>query len=499
MSKYPKLSFLLLLSVVFLPNLMILYFGGDESARHAIAREALSGNLYTEVTNNKPPLEPIINYFITAGGEALWLDHVFFIFWLWFAAIVLFKILTHHFDRQNAFFGSLLFCALVAMLDYGAGTNERMYVPFLIFATGLAYLPGIKNKKWRSALFFGLAGGALLAAATLIKHTAIFYIFLPMLLALRATPRPFTLTLSAIVGGVLCYLVVWSAIRVPFEIIWEEAYGASVRYMKAEIDPNRFDGLSNIAYALFVQYLPVTLGALLGLFVYLRRFQYSGRVFEHFVIFVWIVTSLWGVGLGFRFRQPYFTTLLPLLVFGTVYALNQLPHLRPMLVKGLSALCFLVLLGYQGHLYWMHYSDRNAYWDSDMKELTQAVIEDTNEGDYVWVSHAGFPIYSVSKRKPAVRHLFFLSMLGQVSMCKSPDPLLSERPGLVELQEGVEDLKQRKPKVVIWTHREKNGCSHRLKLKNFPSFKKIVDENYIFQWKNDLGDYYLRKDLVSKH
>lgn len=501
-SKYwDRFQLLLLSTLVFLPNLVIPYLGGDESARHTICREAFTGGLYTQVTNNKPPLEPQINFLITLGGHAPILDHVFFILWIFIGALALRYLLQEFFTREAAHFAALFFVAFSAMANYGAGANERMFIPFLLLAAALVLWRRKRSlKPWPNFLIY-LAIGALCACATLIKQTAFLFVMVVVLWDWLYQPKISKVILSALglfIGGTLLTLISWLATGVDFTIILREAYLVNLDYVKAPLDPERSDALKNSLYMLGYQLLPLTLLGLAGFYFSFKEKNWKGRWREALLLCAWILVSIAAVVGGFRFQQPYFLILLPLLACGAARAYEHLST-RKYFVLSSALLAALIVGSYQTYIWWAQMTDRNPYWDSKVRSLIQEVKNDTSPDDSIWVSHSLFPVYVMTERKPGQRHLFFLSLLGQIDICKAPDSALQENTSLRAFQEGLHDLNTRKPKVIFWVERAKNGCSDRIKLENFPSIQGLIIANYQKVWHDPgFGTYYRRRDQESK-
>jgi 4-amino-4-deoxy-L-arabinose transferase-like glycosyltransferase len=476
---------------VFLPNYFILYVGGDESGRHVMMRETFTGGLYTELSSHRPPLDFQMNYFWALGGRLLSADHFFFAIWLFFSVALLYAILRRFFSESSARLATFLFSWLGAMVNYGAGANERMYLPFLLAAAYLclqmAERMRLTSILWRSALI-----GSLLMAATLIKQTAgivgfvvvVLYVIFPRWSLPRLIVGGFVATLA----GLALAWVSWYATGVDFALIWAEGYSSNLSYIETARATHH--GFRNSLYVLGLQYLPMSLAALLAL--------ESIRFFSDFrsrlgvLCLVWIGLSVFSITIGQRYLQQYYINATPLLCFGACLFFERSRWAGA--ARGpLLALAVILCLSFHALTWGRQILDKNHYWDSQMRNLVTEIEKDTKPGDSVWLNQSVFPAYAVSGRRPAMRYLWFHTMLGQIDVCHAPDSILREPEGLESYERGLRDLHERAPRVIFWTKRKQNGCADRLKLENFPRIHKYVQENFIRKWESDFGVYFVRR------
>jgi len=485
------LALLLLLSfLAYLPNFFILYLGGDESGRHVMCRETFTGGLYTELSSHRPPFDFEMNYLWSFGCKNFWADHYFFALWLFFGAFFLYQILKRFFSNHAARAACLLYVLLGGMINYGAGANERMYLPFILAAAYLCFQLQ-DHSRWSALFLRSGAIGALLMAATSIKQTAGIVGFVVVILFLCARSwRFFPLALCGLAacgGGLIFVAVSWAAIDVPWQTIWQEGYASNVSYIYAVKMKN--DGLKNSLYIFGVQYLAIFIPAMLGFFWWLKNSPLKRPLKPSvFLILIWILLTIFSIVIGQRFLQQYYINALPLLAFGAAYWFHSRRGFEAFIL-----LAFVTMLGFQGFTFYRQAADRNHYWDSEMKRLAHEIKKDTQESDYIWLSQSAFPAYVVSGRRPAIRYLWFHSMMGQVDICHAPDEVLREHLEDPSYQIALQDLYKKRPQIIFWTTRKANGCADRLHQENFPSLKAYIDQYFVKKWESPLGIYYQRR------
>lgn len=480
-------SFLLFSIFVFLPTYFVPFFHVDEGFWATVSKYLFSGEFYDRFTDHKPPFLFELFWLFSFGSRSMAALHIMQALWVGVGAIACWRILLRYVDDKTAVYASIIFLCFMGIVNYGAFSAERAYVPLILFSILFA-LKSLES----SPMIWVLISGAMAGFAASIKQPA----GLLCLVALSYFPRSrlfVSYSLLWVIALLATGLFTWIPLQVPFERIWSEAYAANFKYMKF----NSFhawesskDVLQNIILIVFFSFLPLTLSFIGALRRLLKdRLAIRSALFIQLSFF--FVCSLVVVSLGQRFLQQYFSALVPALVFIAVYFISQKNVYR----KGLLMASIFWIVMWHGIGLYKQVNNKNQNWDAFIVRLVDEIKEDTSPEDLIWISNALHGVYYASDRKPAVTHLFFQTMLGYTDPCRASDDGLKEILDDPRYQKSLRQLRSGMPKVIFWNQRPANSCAHRLKIENFPEIKKILDENYSLKWEGPEGFYFLRKNF----
>jgi len=482
----------------YLPTFFIPFVHIDEGAWAEMGRYIFSGQFYELISDNKPPILLEFHWLLSLGEHSMRALHFFLAIWTFFGALAFEKILRTYFSPALSISGALLFCLLSGTLNYGAFSAERVFLPFLIFATLLA-LKGSQLSFSPKKLALALSSGIFIGAAINTKQTASFFALLPLIIFFRTEKRHFVTYFFAVMSGAfLISFISWKVTGTPFDSIWKEAFAQNLNYVGFQ-NYRSIETLKEIfldAGLVFgIAYAATSLGILLFVFLFLsRRLKASLFSWDNLEFILLGFASLASVALGQRFFQQYYTATLPFLIVLTLLSLNRLPeHLQKRVSTYLVLTAIISLLIFHIQIVYLQTHDRNKNYDSQILKLVTEIKKDSQPKDSLWISNALGSVYFLTDRKPAIKYLFFLHLIHFAEICRADESALKEDLSDSNYRAALTNLKQNRPRIIFWVTRNVNSCSDRLKLENFPSIENIVKSKYELKWSSKLGKYYVRK------
>ncbi len=465
----------------FVPNFFITFVHGDEGGWLHLSRYLWSGELYSTVTDTKPPLHFLYYWLFSAGGESMLLLRVCTSLWIWAGALSLYKLCEKYFSAQAAWFVSLTFCLSIGLIENGAVSCERIYLPLIIWATSLSLL----HSSFASASL----AGALIAVAFLIKQPAIILGAVSLLGLFRYRFSKIAWLCFAWISGFAALLIL-TLIILPQTApqIWQESFVENFTYIASNAPGRGADIRQNFFAAVF-WYGPLILATLLWVTLGMRR-NLKWKNAQMFWTVAWVTLSFATLAVGSRFYQTYYLNILPVLVVGAGLFVSSCQRRTQKIALGVTLLW--LMIGH-GFTIYKQINDKNWAWDSQVRHLVQEIETRTQPSDKIWILNSIQPAYAASHRTPAVKHVYFHQTLGHIDLCLTEESALRERLDLPNYQRLLSDLEQTSPAFVFWTQRAKNTCSHRLLLENFPSLKNFIESNYTLAFESPLGRAFVRK------
>ncbi len=488
-------AFCLIASIfAFWPYFFVPYVHGDEAAWMVLGREAFNGNLYVNLTDNKPPLFLEI-YGMFDWGPPLLAFRTFLILWVALGGVVLQKSLKlSGMGKVGAMWAGIFFCLSMGTIEFGTISSERLYVPLLLMGAwfALAYRSNA-SFAWRPGMSILLTFGAGLTCGlsmNIKQPSVIFAVFVGYLIfdaaiRLKRGLLPVGFSFLGVLTG---FFAPWILTRVPFETIWSEAFMQSAGYIAPNNWGRVWDILTNLGYcagALF----GILFGSLLALRRYKELRMLSGEQFRDGLVF--ILCSVATLMLGFRMYQTHYIVLIPLLASLAALGFSRATNPGKVLRIG-GVLVVLNLWVFQGLFVYRQLNDQNKSWTTATRLLVKQIQLDTEPSDKIWVSNALHVAYAASERQPAVKHFCFQHTFGQIDICQTSEEQLRESLDRANYLRLIEDLQKNAPKVIFWVQDNRYSCAQKLKLENFPSIQRILDQSYREQSRSDLGIYYLR-------
>jgi 4-amino-4-deoxy-L-arabinose transferase-like glycosyltransferase len=485
----------------FLPTFFLPVTHVDEGVFASLSRYAFSGQLYETYTDLKPPLLFQIYNIFSLGGQSMLAFHILQCLWLFAAGITFYFMAKRLLNAQSAFWGALLFCLLAGRINYGGGMPERLLTPLIVFATFLALYRTSVEQNWKRALI-ALAVGLLVGAASVVKQPGGLLGIAAFLILFLQKDR-----LSAwafgIFGIISAVFFSFLLTGVDFNTIWEEAYAVNFNsYMLAPIEtPTKtFEILKNVFAMYFIEYTAITIGALFFLGIGFRRLNASLKFFDLkdyksltilIALILFLFTAL-AISLGGRFYTNY--QIMALFSLVTLSTLGIYYFGGKKLAVSLISLAIASNLIFHTMTFYRVGSERFKDWDSRIQKLKSQILENSSGEDFIWISHGLPSLYFETKRDPAVKFIHFMHNLNYVDVCLIPEDRISEQRNNPHYDQILNELHERKPKLIFWTSRAKNSCTDRLKLEYFPEIKELLDKSYERIDSTELGRLFLRKN-----
>jgi hypothetical protein len=482
------LHLLLITLIAFLPAVLIPCVQLDEGIWASMAQHLFSGELYSDISDNKPPFLIELYWLFSGGASSMQLAHYLTAFWVFLGGIFFYFNLQNYFQKSSAFISTSIYILLSGTLLHGAFSAELAQTPLLIFAWYLSEQIIRTPTSCRLLRFLGL--GMVLSLAVNTKPTAVFFLVIPMVMlwkSLRISDLLF-----AFVAGLVTAGLSWSIVGARFHSIWSEVITSNMTYASAGTlqGPSAFsDILENISVSLVAAYGSVALGSLIALFSWIKAgIKWSS--YSTVLLITTILVLLVSIGLGFRFYQHYFIATLPCLVLFSTFALEKSRWLR----WAIPSLASISLLGFHLQILKAQALDENKNWNKNLIFLANEILNDAKPNERVWFSNSMGPVYFLTHRKPASKRYLFLHYTRFVSVCRASEDLLQEdltNPNYVDL---IERLEKRNPAVIFWAQNPKNSCMNRVHLDRFPRIKSLIEAHYDLKWQNKDGLYFrLRK------
>ncbi len=473
--------------LAFLPNFFIPFVHGDEAGWMSLSRYVFTGDLYRNFTDTKPPFLFEFHWLLSLG-ESSWVAlRILLCGWMIFGGWMFRLILEHTFEQRWAWYGGLVFILMSGLIESCAYTGERAYLPFLFLAVWLSL--AVSSRESSRNILYSFALGGCIGAASCIKQPAFVLGGICFFFLLKSKSMISNL-FFAFCGGLVAVAVIAGLVQVPLSLIYREIFQQNQAYLAH--GGNLKDILTNLGYMLLC-YAPLILGSFLGLGAWLKK-PVKRWNFNFFLVAVWALLSLITLSLGFRFYQTYYIACLPLLIFLGLYGLISFD--KGWGVKALTWSLLVVLFSFHSYTVARQITDRNPAWDTHMRHLISEIRNKTDSSDRIWMLNSTHAAYAMTERRPAVKHIYFHQTLGHLDICHAPASQLVENRDYENYKRLLEDLKTNQPKVVFWTQRHGNTCSDRLKIENFPSIARLLEESYQLLWESPLGKFFMRRDYV---
>ncbi|MBN8555084.1 MAG: glycosyltransferase family 39 protein [Deltaproteobacteria bacterium] len=468
-----------------IPSFFTPFVHTDEGGWATLAKGLFTGEIYHDFTDHKPPLLFIVHWLFSFGETSLQILHFSTALWLGLGAMGLYWILQKYLSEKAAFFAAALFAILSGLIEGGAYLPERIYIPLAIFMVVCA-MKGLETSSLKKRLLWFFVAGICAGSAACLKQPALLFISIPVYMMIQSRKEFFLPFFAAAIGGLGITFGSWAVLRVPFHIIWQESYLANFTYMQFHQVNAAFQSteiMKRIVAAFMVLSMPVFIGGLRCLFLRFKNFKNLNKAFPMILLFM---VTLIIVSLGRRFYETYFIAALPCFAIMTVLYFNE------KFVERMMQLAVIVSVSANTYYFTMQFTDRNKNWDSKIQALVSDIQKDSSPEDRIWINHNLQSVYYAANRKPAVKYIYFQHSIGYADPCTAADEQLVEHPDYENFQTNLKMLNEYKPKIIFWTQRPRNTCADRIKLENFPIFKKFIEDSYTKKWENKLGTYYLR-------
>ena len=501
----------LLAGIIFGGTALLYPFGRDQGIYAYAGKLLLEGKInYKYVFDLKPPGVHFVFAFAQfLLGKSMLGMRAFDILWQSATGFVLFLITYKMaFSKLAGLLSSVLYIFLYFKMDYWHTLQADGFLN-LPFALSILILITLKKEKFSSTV---LLSGFLFGVTILFKYTLI--LFLPLLIAvfLFETDSPFLkrikkilLYISGFITAILLTAVLYyfsGALGYFFDIQFVQTpLYAKIGY---ETESVGFIAANIIRLFFGSVYSPLILSSAL-LAVYLAGTkQFNNKLI---ILFAWIISSLAGLIIQWKFFLYHFLVIIPSLSVGASIFISRInERFRksfPVSITVSSVIILIIYFLFGFKPYSVNYSDLLSYMKGD-KTLEQVYIEKGFTSDSAFMIGKTFNAIDYIKTNTSESDgiyvwgfdplIYYLSGRHCVSRFIYNFPLYWKEDNEEFQKEFLVDLYNDKPRMILVSQRDPlyfiSGYRDDSKsmLEKFSGFKSFIDENYIYKTKID--DFY---------
>lgn len=484
--RYPL--FLLIISFFTrLPSLFVPVLDADEAMYANAARGILRGlAMYRDVIDQKPPLIYYLYSLLLAVVNDLRFVHFAAVFFVWGTAVVMYRLVSDLYDKKSGMIAGIAYVLFVAGI--GQASNTQIFANFFVSLGVYLFFYAEQSSAKRYLMLFLAA--ALVGVSSLFRQQMVFTL-LPMIAVvmfqcfnkkIRCTVLEFLILAVGVVLPYVPFFLYFQSIDTLNDFMrWAYLYNFKYLQLGSELDLTR-TLIKALVIAVVASNLVLWWYALKKVFCFFaRRFEPNEKKPLFFAV-VWFAVSVYSVTMGHRFYTHYFLQLTPVLVFlaapgiaAVFFDAKEISRWK----KG--ALVFLFTAPVVGFLVFFGINASLERYDcqkSFVVKTAEAIQQNSKEDDRVFVWGSAIPLY-LADRQTATRFVNSAFAFENRDPCYPPKSFdVSELAKTDEFKMLMDDLRNKKPEIVVDTSDSNLHCWANYPIEKFPPLREFVKGNY---------------------